>query len=386
VKAATSVRQAAGLKAGERGQVTVLFILILLTCILIAIVAVSVGQVLVRRQHAQMVVDAAALAGAGAQARGLNTIARWNEKSLHLLQGIQISSVIPYVDSVSTTEERFWVGLFSGGLAVSLVSDWAGDVLKDYQNIFDVFNGVINAVNLAYSTSPVNLLPFSPVGEARKVVDENFGGDGIFKEADLDGQGVVMGIDAWSSATRLVKLTDPEEYKIAPAPPFYFPNPENWAFQTCELPWPADIPCAILWGAYGALDGYQATVDPLVDPVKYKLGRFYDNSEGSDVRFCYYITVSQSPVLFGKTFFDDIPPITVAAAAKPYDGYLGDKFEPLFDAGIAIGPYGQQDGKDISYTYKPKLVPLTASEKAALAVTAGGFDFGDAGKWLTILH
>ena len=41
------------LRRNERGQVTVLFILILITSILVAIVAVSIGQVFVRRQRAQ---------------------------------------------------------------------------------------------------------------------------------------------------------------------------------------------------------------------------------------------------------------------------------------------------------------------------------------------
>ena len=348
-------------RGGQQGQVTVLFILILITSILVAIVAVSVGQVLVRRQQAQMVVDAAALAGAGSQARGLNTIAVNNQNSLLFLQMVETSTYLPYVDSNSTTNERYFAALVTGFVALPFTSDWAGDLLEDYQDVFDIFNKFTDLVNLAYS--PVSPLPFGPRREAARVIDENFGDEpeALFREADLGDYGVVTppnklaDTDYW---TKLVKLTDPEEYDIGSH--YYAFYPGHWSLDTCSLPFPADAPCAHLFATYGALNAYYLTLESLIDPVKYETGKFYDNDEGDDVRFCYSLTVNQSPVLFGKNFFDDIPPITVAAAAKPYGGYLGDEFED----GTFI--HGEKDGKEISPTYAPKLVPMRFLEKCTV--------------------
>lgn len=381
------VKRNASTRPQERGQVLALFVLIMVTCFLVAILAVSVGQVFVRRHQAQMIVDAAALSGAASQARGLNTIARFNEKSLHFLQGIQISNAIPYMDSDSTTNERMGMFLLGGPLSIPLMSDWAGDVLKDYQNVFDFFNAVIDVINLAYS--PLSPFDFAPGGQASQVIEDNFGNDSekIFKSADLDDHGQLVDpmriVNDYESAYHLVKLTEPEEYRIASY--YYVFYHSNWALDTCSLIFPLDLPCAHLFATYGALDVYYNTIEPLVDPIKYELGKFYDNDEGTDVRFAYFLKVSSSPVLFGKNFFDDIPPIVVAAAAKPYGGYLGDTFEPWWDISINVGPYDQQDGKEISYTYKPKLVPLNEGEKGALALRSGeGFEDWD--RWFAIFH
>lgn len=358
-------------RESERGQVTVLFILILITSILIAIVAVSVGQVLVRRQQAQMVVDAAALAGAGSQARGLNTIAINNQNSLLFLQMVETSTYLPYVDNNGTTNERYFAALLTGYIALPFTSDWAGEVLEDYSSVFGLFNKFTDLVNLAYS--PVSPMTFAPRREAAKVIDENFGdeSEALFREADLEDYGVVIPpnklIDL-DYMTRLVKLSEPEEYDIGSH--YYAFYPGHWSLKTCSLPFPADAPCLHLLGTYGALNTYYLTLESLIDPIEYELGKFYDNDEGDDVRFSYYLTISQAPVLFGKNFFDDIPSITVAAAAKPYGGYLGDTFEE----GTFI--HGEQDGKEIKPSYAPKLVPMRLSEKCTV----------DLGKCLSMLH
>lgn len=367
------------LRRNERGQVTVLFILILITSILVAIVAVSIGQVFVRRQQAQMVVDAAALAGAGSQARGLNTIAVNNKNSLLFLQMVYASTYFPYVDNNSTTNERYAVAFFTGYVGLPFTSDWAGDVLEDYSSVFSLFNRFTDAVNLAYS--PLSPMSFAPRQEASRVIDENFGDetDALFREADLDGYGIVTPADKVVDAdywTRLVKLSEPEEYDIGSH--YYAFYPGHWSLETCPLVFPFDAPCLHLLGTYGALTTYYLTLESLIDPIEYELGRFYDNDSGDDVRFCYYLKVSQAPVLFGKSFFDDIPAITVAAAAKPYGGYLGDTFEEGF------WTFEEQEGKEISATYGPKLVPLKTSEKITLPVLLG--DWEDPEKWAMILH
>lgn len=363
----------------QSGQVLVFFILIMVTCLLIALVAVTVGQVLVRRHQAQLVVDAAAFAGASKQAEGLNTIANLNSLSLFTLNAIQVSVLAPFIDNDTTTYMR--LGTSAGSLAIN---DWAGDTLEDYSEIFDFYDDLIDIANCAYSSRALAQLA------ARDVVDENFGDGRIFVEDDLDGQGLADPQE-WLESD-LVKLTDPEEYAIGP----------HW-----YLPWPANaIASQIPFGAIYAYGIYLGTIDPAIfvwrwaDPIEYELGRFYDNEEGDDVRFAYYLTVSQAPVIFGSNFFEDIPPVTVVAAAKPYGGYLGDEF---YNGNLLMGgwtkgmpwpfddlswiPWGkfnsQQDGKEISPTYKAKFVPLTTAEKAGALLQTS---FEDPGRWITVLH
>jgi hypothetical protein len=351
----------------ESGQVLVLFVLIFITLALFAIVAVSVGQVLVRRHQAQAIVDLAAFSGAAKQAEGMNTIARFNEKELHFLRAIEESKLLPYMDSDDTTWGRYGES-FIGPLALPFASDWAGDVLEGYQSVFDVMNDFIDIINMAYS-------PWSPIGPhktADDVIEANFGdeSDKIFKSDDLDSNGFIITTDALSA--HLVELSDPDTYEINGYT--YVPYAANAIItDDCPLIFPLDEPCLQLLGFYGMLNTY-IIIKRFIDPIEYELGKFYDNEDGDDVRFAYYLRVSQAPVLFGKNFFDDIPPITVAAAAKPYGGYLGDKFEtnPIF--------YDNQSGKEISYTYKAKLVPLTNEEKAALALRF--FSTEDATRWL----
>jgi hypothetical protein len=356
-------------RRGERGQSLVIFIFIFITLCLFAIVAVSVGQILVRRQQAQMVVDAAAFSGAAKQAEGMNTIARFNEKELHLLQAIYSTKFIPYVDSYGTTAQRDGTG------AASLLwNDWAGDAIEHYGELFKIMNKVVQGVNIAYS-------PFALPGQtANDVVHENFGDDDdqLFKTEDLDDNGVLIEPTRLADAYHLVELTEPETYKIN-GQYGYVPFPLYWSMETCFFIPPADAPCAWTWLQYGgvnaAINAYRA-----FNPFEYEAGQFYDNDEGDDVRFAYFLTVSQAPVLFGKSFFEDIPSVTVAAAAKPYGGYLGDEF----DGGMYL-PHGQQSGKEISYTYKAKLVPLSNEEVIALAIRSG--DPGDM-RWLpsNVLH
>jgi hypothetical protein len=356
-------------RRGERGQSLVIFIMIFITLCLFAIVAVSIGQILVRRQQAQMIVDAAAFSGAAKQAEGMNTIARFNEKELHLLQAIYATKFIPYVDSYSTTASRDFAG------AITLLwNDWAGDAIEHYGDLFKIMNAVVKGVNIAYS-------PFAlPSQTANSIINENFGDDDdrLFKSADLQDSGVLIEPSRLGDVTKLVNLTDPETYKVNGQYTYVF-WPTYWSIFTCELIPPADAPCAWTLAQYG---GVNAAINAyrLFNPFEYEAGQFYDNDEGEDVRFAYFLTVSQAPVLFGKNFFDDIPSVTVAAAAKPYGGYLGDEF----DGGYFL-PHGQQSGKEISYTYKAKLVPLSNEEVIALAIRSG--DPGDM-RWLpsNVLH
>lgn len=396
----------------QAGQVLVLFLLIFTTMVLVASVAVVAGQVLVRRQQAQMVVDAAAFAGASKQAEGLNTIANLNYRSLGFLRKIEFSNVAPRFDSPETSWTR------SAGVGFA-TNDWAKDLLESYQGVFDFYNGAINIANCAYS--PLLLPHFA----AREVVSENFENwpHSLFREEDLAG---VTSHAPLVLDTILVKLTEPEEYSIPPH--WYLPNPLSGpgSVSTCASFPVGTALCIETYAAY-AVGNIALAIIRAADPIKYEVARFYDNEEGDDVRFAYYLEVSQSPVIFGRNFFYDIPPIVVAAAAKPYGGYLGNTF---VTGGVAGSPYsvsvpvaseddenvadpnktgsttvdpqitfwvhGSEGGQEIKATYRAKLVPLTLGEKLALGglyegkavIVDGSAPFEDLGRWnpLTIIH
>lgn len=372
----------------ERGQVLVFFLLIFITMILVGVLAVAGGQMLVRRQQAQMVVDAAAFSGASRQAEGLNSIANINKDAVDALFEIQISMLIPYIDDDTTTWERLGASLGTP-LAMAFVSDWAGDRISGYQAIFDTYNDIINLSNCLYST-PSPVPGFGPRVAAEDVVEQNFaGGTSIFRPEDLEDYGVADATTLFD--TRLVELTEPEEYDVGAY--WYLPWPAN----SIASSWP--FGAAYAYGTYIAMDG-AFWAWRMMNPISFTTGRFYENNQ-NEVRFAYFVQVSSAPVIFGRTFFEDLPPITVAAAAKPYGGYLGDTFVsgsplskgwskgfpwPLDDLNFnPFGfPYTEQNGKEASTTYKAKLVPLTAQEIAALALRMG--DTEDPARWLTVLH
>jgi hypothetical protein len=180
-----------------------------------------------------------------------------------------------------------------------------------------------------------------------------------------------------------VKLTDKKEAKLDI--PFihgllYVPYVGHYAVTCVPGPYCVNVPCclakAALATAYGAMFTYHKIIRPPVDPFEYEFGRYYDQSEGNDVRFTYFVEVDSSPVIFGRSIFDDIPPILAVATAKPYGGYLGTYLDS------PLG--GQEDGKEVSYTYKAKLVPVRGSATAALAVQRA-FDGGPQ-RYLSVTH
>ncbi len=363
----------------QRGQTLTLLLLILVTLILTAVVSIAFGQSLIRRMHAQMVVDAAAFAGASKQAEGMNTIAKLNERSLTILQEIHVSMEVPYMDKDGTT----WARTLSQGI---YSPDWAGDAIEDYQNIFDIIDVAINLVNKYYS--PLNIAT-GPPKVANDVIESNFGGsngsDRLFAgEQPLKYGSVFIGDSLHPQ--NLVKLTDPEEYKLGGYN--YVPYVESWLVTCACIISPSDWPCCALKAdmaaVYVGTDLYYGQIKPWASPIKMKLGRFYDNSSGDDVRITTYLQIRNTPVFFGKSFFNDIPPITVVAAAKPYDGYLGDKFEQLETPMIpAMLRWTHQGDKEIKPEYKAKLVPVTKTAMAEVAVrVGGGFDQ----RWLTFVH
>ncbi|HUF18076.1 MAG TPA: pilus assembly protein TadG-related protein [Thermoanaerobaculia bacterium] len=341
-------------RESEKGQVLVLFVLIMLTCTAIATVAISVGQVAVRRQQAQMIVDAAAFAGAAKQAEGMNNIAQLNQMSLDLLKVIYFTTFIPYIDKDSTTDIRALIGPVS-----ALTNDWAEPVLKDYQKIFDTIDGAINVTNRIYSNSGL------PRIAAEQVINANFGNanDRIFKTADKGSSGYPNPLDLGKNGFRLVNLTERDTYRGHTYTYFYNPAGNSVAVTTCRslpnAPLPLGVACFAILTAQYVLTNAAIAVKREIDPIEYQTGRFYNQSQGDDVRFTYMLTVTQAPVMFGRSWFNDIPEITVVASAKPYNGYLGEKF----NGGGFLGLVPFSQNKEIKVTYQAKLVPVRNADK-----------------------
>jgi Flp pilus assembly protein TadG len=364
--AKTGDRRRRRAKPSERGQVLVLFVLISLTVFLICVLSTAVGQMMVRRHYAQMVADAAAFAGGRSQAEGMNIIARYNQKSANLMSGIQASMQEPYFDSKGTTTTRILtVGL--GG------KDWAGTTLKNYQKIFDGIDRFIDITNLAYASTPFVPAFQAPPKAAKRVVDANFSNSGqsIFTAQDLESHGVVF--DQTNGAYELVKLTNKKQYKLDSwlHGYTYLPNPGHFAVTCVPGPYCVNVPCCLaklaMAAAYGAGAMIKYRTRWAWDPIKYRFGRYYDQKGSNDVRFTYYVEVKQTPVIFGRNFFADVPTIVAIATAKPYGGYLGTDLKKTW-----IGWWDEQSGKEASPTYKAKLVPVRWGAVVALGARLGG--------------
>jgi len=352
----TTALNRAALRAGrrgadhrEQGQIMTLVVLILGTWVLIATVAVTVGQTLVRRQQAQMIVDAAALTGAQEQAKGLNAIAMINQKSYDTLQAINYSHYAPiYMDNDSTTWSRiFWYGI---------TDDWAYDSEKDFQDVFDRLNQAQDNVNFFFSNY------MFPRASARRIVAENFGSG---SQKLFSGEDPLSHDVAQLPRTSLLDLTDPETYPVSGARE-YVPYFNNYAVTCDPCPYCVCVWCcalkADLAAAYAATAVCITAITIAGSYNSFELGKFRENNQ-SETRFAYYVVLNGTPPLFGRNLIRDVPPVVVIAAAKPYGGHLGDEFEEGLNIINWIRfPYSQKNNKEISPTYKAKLVPVTSGE------------------------
>jgi hypothetical protein len=373
-------------RRAERGQVLPLLALTILTMGIIALLAITFGQAVVRRQQAQMVVDAAAFAGAAEQAKGLNTIARINEKQLNLLNAIVIAQakglVAGYQDNYSTTISRLTCGPACG-------ADWSSNNWFAYESTFNYLNQATKAVNVAYGTVPYVKPPLinKPVRAATKVVEDNFGpGSSIFSGESPVSHGPVIWMADVPSAATLVKLTPPGDYEAADGRHY---SPDEGALTTwCTVPCLATVLPPLVAACvesckngqkihYAAINVYYNAIALFSVPT-YSAGQFYDNEPGRDVHFTYHLRIAGPKPLVGKSWFGDTPDMVVVASAKPYGGYLGDKFDenwdwlPLPVRRIQRFGYSQQDGKEIAYTYKARLIPVRTLEKRQLAIDMEG--------------
>lgn len=368
-----------------------LLVLTLVTMGLMALVAITFGQAVVRRQQAQIVVDAAAFAGAAEQAKGLNTIARINEKQLNIINGIVMAQGVGmaggYRDNYDTTMARLTCGPACG-------DDWSSINWFDYEKTFEHFNSAARAVNHTYGTYG------KPYLAARRVIEKNYESpDGIFAGESPVSHGPVVWVGESLNAARLARLTEPKEYAVGDGRHY---TPDSAALDT----W-CTIACAATTIGFplcykGCKSGQQThyliinaalSLKALDEVPEYRAGQFYDNEPGADTRFSYYLRLPGPKPLTGKSWFGDVPDMVVVATAKPYGGHLGDEFEenfPYFGSRLLHFGYGQNDDKKVSWTYKARLIPVRTLEKRQLAIQMEGadvlFDPELLGRYMSVSH
>jgi Putative Flp pilus-assembly TadE/G-like len=361
----------------ERGQIMPMLALTIITMGVMGMLAITFGQAVVRRQQAQMVVDAAAFAGAAEQAKGLNTIARINEKEFNVTNAAiatqDLALAIGYHDSYTTTTDRLTCIFCTG-------PDWALDNWNSYRtDVFDTLNHAIDAINYAYGIFG------KPYRAAKKVVDDNFGNspEAVFQNEQPVEQGpVVWPLDV-AYATTLVHLTPLQDYPVSGFRRYVPDSGALTAFCTEACAFIAEVPPAfaaceqscenIQRAHYAAINTWfngQTLIEQ--NQPRYPMGNFYANDEAHDVRFSYYLRVGGAQPLVGKGYFKIVPDLVVIATAKPYAGYLGAPYDEWYSVPYPFeawnhAPYEQQDGKSIQYTYKAKLRPVTNTEKLSLA-------------------
>lgn len=373
-------------RASERGQSLTLLVLTMATMGVMAMLAITVGQVLVRRHQAQLVVDAAAMAGAAEQAKGLNTIARINMRELEFLNALAYSQAAGvasgYEDNQSTTWAR--IGRLVCGPCYG--DDWAGDNWKSYNgDVFGKFNMAADLVNIEYS-------PYiKPDSAAKKVVTENFNAsDSLFK-GETPEMGLVTSVFEMAYPERLTKLVtfrERQDYRIGGAR-WYSPNSGHLSVTCPESIGPLpNPPCILLKNARRAAYIKENAIFNgkalFGDVPRYTLGNFYGTPKDRDIRFTYYLQVGVAKPIFGADYLEEIPKIVVMASAKPYGGHLGDEFdERSFSTNLVSLGYDEQDDKEIAPTYRAKLVPVRLIDRMQLATMIGG---DDAERFITVFH
>lgn len=380
-------------RASQGGQIVTLVVLTMGTMAVMGMVAITFGQALVRRQQAQLVVDAAALAGAAEQAKGLNTIARINKRQLDFVNALSHAQTFGiargFVDDSGTT----WARMARLLCGPCVGDDWAYENWEKYQDdVFEPLNRAARAVNFAYMPRG------KPKRAAQKIIEDNFTkSNSLFKNEEPDSGIVIPWHEAGYSERlyQLVELSEPLTYAIGGARR-YKAHSGHYTMTCIEWYGPIPDPVCIAArkaraAAYLKENGILSGSAAFGHRADFQIGQFYATPKSRDIRFTYYLTVDLAKPIFGADYLKDIPKITVVASAKPYAGHLGNEFPErlpwLRIASLNLTSYGfdQEEGKEISATYRAKLVPVRLVDRLHLATIAGeGSD--DADRFISAFH
>lgn len=371
-------------RSAERGQILTLVVLTMATMGVMAMTAITLGQALVRRHQAQLVVDAAAMAGAAEQAKGFNTIARINKRQLAFLNALATTQVFGMGTGYEDNDATTWARMYTLGVN----NDWAIENYRAYEeDVFGKFNTAVTWVNHAYAPNA------KPSLSAKRVIDENFfddQGQGLFKGESPDAGVVIPLFERMypDRLTDLVEIRPQEEYRIGGGR-WYKPYSGHYTVTCPESIGPFPNPACIIPKRLREAQYIKANVIFNIkalggDVPRYHLGNFYGTPKTRDIRFTYYLEVAAAKPIFGAGYLKEIPSIVVMASAKPYAGHLGDPFQERAGSNniVSFGYYEKPD-QEISPSYRAKLVPVRLVDRLQLAAQIGG---GNDERFITVFH
>lgn len=351
----------------QSGQFIIIYIMGFFTMASLAFATLSVGQIVVRKQWAQLIADAGAFAGASTEAEGLNTIAKISDFEFYLLRGIQAR------DRQIGYEVSSWTDMC---FKAYLSDDKAGDIRDRHKNIDNLVFGAANLAVDSIQYDFTGLVPGSrgsAYKNAREVTIDNLKSffPGEFRN-DNDVNGIVnphanaktrFGVPSQLGyAFPLADLTD------------YFGDSVAWFYWTTD-----SGPC--YWGVcagYVCAAASYVSCDVSGVAGNFGTGNHDDRPDGSrpwssyefkkvmrlmekdgETTFLWWVQIpAVRPFLGLDNVLGMIPPITAVSRAKPYEGNIG------FNSGGSLNDKNEVWPKRKAFAYFSTF-PFTAIPPAA---------------------
>lgn len=268
----------------ERGQIMVLFSLVLFTLLTFAALVINVGQILTRKALAQKLADVGALAGATEQATSLNKIADINAKAFYFLR---------------------WTALVTRAYPFDYYKD-ADDVVDDFLESFGqlmVFDPLQTDVE-----DELTQAPLSANAQATSVTTQNI--KDLFPNENVADFGMYNpdpNPQTFDGSTALFTPTSPH------------PRDVNWWYYTSRSCAWYDVPCWITF-EYECVRSFLYLTGGL-ESHTFSTYRTREDPQ-REIHFYWQVTVPQTGSILGM--MPKLPPVTAIAKAKPFGGQSGE--------------------------------------------------------------
>lgn len=356
-------------RRARSGQFVVIYMMGFFTMCILAFATLAVGQVVVRKQWAQMIADASAFAGASKQAEGLNTISEITDTQLTILNAVQFyDRAIP----------GYLMGWLDCWLSYWLVNGKYQDIQDAHQNVQDfVFNPLswaVDGINLAY--------PELSYFAAKEVCDDNiqafFPNEGAdrfnYPKIPYANGGAMFG---------LAKLTPS------------FGDTVAWHYVATDLGpcwWflcagPACTAASLLSCDISGVAGLYGNQPHSLQPSPPESSFTFENvlkvmDDTNETTFLWWVKVpAVKPILGFQKPLGAIPDIIAIARGKPYGGHIGwgdggnseqDEWPNRnFLPPATWGVWWDWD-RSPEQTYKAKLVPVLPIRVISDTLPLGG--------------